>query len=79
MNINEASAQEEAEKEQEELESYLSIPPGGPVYTPNSIGPITRVPEFEASMILELQVTISFPSVMPSLSCYYYLFVYLCS
>lgn len=55
MNINEASAQEEAEKEQEELESYLSIPPGGPVYTPNSIGPITRVPEFEASMILELQ------------------------
>lgn len=38
----------------------LSIPLGGPIYAPNLVGPLTRVPHFESSLIQELQVLIYF-------------------
>lgn len=34
----------------------LSIPLGGPIYAPNLVGPLTRVPHFESSLLQELQV-----------------------
>lgn len=33
----------------------LSIPLGGPIYAPNLVGPLTRVPHFESSLLQELQ------------------------
>lgn len=38
----------------------LSIPLGGPIYAPNLVGPLTRVPHFESSVVQELQVLIYF-------------------
>ncbi|KAL6544666.1 hypothetical protein OROMI_023528 [Orobanche minor] len=34
---------------------YVSIPLGGPIYVPDSIGPLTRVSDFETSVYQELQ------------------------
>ncbi|CAA0836544.1 snRNA-activating protein complex subunit [Striga hermonthica] len=34
---------------------YVSIPLGGPIYVPDSIGPLTRVSDFETSVFQELQ------------------------
>ncbi|GER37534.1 snRNA-activating protein complex subunit [Striga asiatica] len=34
---------------------YVSIPLGGPIYVPDSIGPLTRVSDFETSIFQELQ------------------------
>ncbi|TYK29378.1 snRNA-activating protein complex subunit-like isoform X3 [Cucumis melo var. makuwa] len=33
----------------------LSIPLGGPIYAPNLVGPLTRVPHFESSVVQEFQ------------------------
>lgn len=38
----------------------LSIPLGGPIYAPNLVGPLTRVPHFESSVVQEFQVLIYF-------------------
>ena len=48
----------------------LSIPLGGPIYAPNLVGPLTRVPHFESSLLQELQVLISYVFV------YVFKFVY---
>ena len=40
---------------QEMDECDLSIPRGGPIYIPSMMGPLTRVPEFENNVVLELQ------------------------
>ncbi|KAJ7967884.1 snRNA-activating protein complex subunit like [Quillaja saponaria] len=43
------------ESKVQEAEDYdLSIPRGGPIYVPNLVGPSTRVPEFQASVVHEL-------------------------
>ncbi|XP_057795139.1 snRNA-activating protein complex subunit-like isoform X1 [Salvia miltiorrhiza] len=34
---------------------YVSIPLGGPIYVPDLVGPLTRVPHFEISVIQELE------------------------
>lgn len=34
----------------------VSIPLGGPIYVPDMVGPLSRVPEFENSVFQELQV-----------------------
>ncbi|KAL3742404.1 hypothetical protein ACJRO7_017819 [Eucalyptus globulus] len=39
----------------QEEHSSVSIPRGGPLFVPNFIGPLTRVPEFEACLLRELQ------------------------
>ncbi|XP_020974068.1 snRNA-activating protein complex subunit isoform X5 [Arachis ipaensis] len=39
----------------EALDCDLSIPRGGPIYVPNMVSPSTRVPQFENSIISELQ------------------------
>ncbi|KAL2475804.1 snRNA-activating protein complex subunit [Abeliophyllum distichum] len=36
-------------------EHYVSIPRGGPIYVPDMVGPITRVPDFETLAFQELQ------------------------
>lgn len=36
----------------------LSIPLGGPIYAPNLVGALTRVPHFESTLLQELQVLI---------------------
>ncbi|KAL8046071.1 hypothetical protein ABFS82_08G157700 [Erythranthe guttata] len=36
-------------------ELNVSIPLGGPIYVPDSVGPLTRVPDFETSVFQELQ------------------------
>ena len=33
-----------------------SIPMGGPIYVPNLVGPLSSVPNFESSLLLQLQV-----------------------
>ncbi|XP_050219758.1 snRNA-activating protein complex subunit isoform X2 [Mercurialis annua] len=33
----------------------IAIARGGPIYIPNSVGPLTRVPEFESALLCELQ------------------------
>ena len=33
-----------------------SIPRGGPIYVPNLVGPLSSVPNFESSLLLQLQV-----------------------
>ncbi|KAI6704182.1 hypothetical protein NL676_013318 [Syzygium grande] len=40
---------------QEECCSSASIARGGPLFVPNFIGPLTRAPEFEASLLRELE------------------------
>ena len=40
----------------EDEESYLSVPRGGPIYVPDFVGPITRVPDFLTSVLQHLQV-----------------------
>lgn len=37
-------------------ELNVSIPLGGPIYVPDIVGPLTRVPHFETSAFQELQV-----------------------
>lgn len=37
-------------------EHYVSIPRGGPIYVPDAVGPLTRVPDFETLVFQELQV-----------------------
>ncbi|XP_035544201.1 snRNA-activating protein complex subunit-like isoform X3 [Juglans regia] len=39
----------------EEDDGILSIPRGGPIYTPNLVSPLSSVPHFEASLLLQLQ------------------------
>lgn len=36
-------------------ELHLSIPRGGPIYVPNMVSPLTRVPDFETSVCNELR------------------------
>ncbi|CAA3029379.1 Hypothetical predicted protein [Olea europaea subsp. europaea] len=36
-------------------EHYVSIPRGGPIYVPDAVGPLTRVPDFETLVFQELQ------------------------
>ena len=36
--------------------AYVSIPRGGPIYVPDLVSPLTRVPDFEASLLQEIQV-----------------------
>ncbi|KAL4024047.1 hypothetical protein IC575_017820 [Cucumis melo] len=38
----------------------LSIPLGGPIYAPNLVGPLTRVPHFESSVVQEFQSLLFF-------------------
>lgn len=40
----------------EEEDSYVSVPRGGPIYVPDFVGPITRIPEFLTSIVQQLQV-----------------------
>uniref|UniRef100_A0A5B7AJM0 Putative snRNA-activating protein complex subunit n=1 Tax=Davidia involucrata TaxID=16924 RepID=A0A5B7AJM0_DAVIN len=40
---------------QDEDDAYVSIPRGGPIYVPDMVGPLTRVSDFEASLIQELE------------------------
>ena len=40
----------------EDEDSYVSVPRGGPIYVPDFVGPITRVPEFLTSVVQHLQV-----------------------
>lgn len=35
---------------------YVSIPLGGPIYVPDLVGPLTRVPDFQSNVFQELQV-----------------------
>uniref|UniRef100_A0A5B7AJF4 Putative snRNA-activating protein complex subunit n=1 Tax=Davidia involucrata TaxID=16924 RepID=A0A5B7AJF4_DAVIN len=35
--------------------AYVSIPRGGPIYVSNMVGPLTRVSDFEASLLQELE------------------------
>lgn len=37
-------------------DDYVSIPLGGPIYVSDLVGPLTRVPHFENSVIQELEV-----------------------
>lgn len=37
----------------------VSIPRGGPIYIPDMVSPLIRVPDFEHSVFNELQVLIS--------------------
>ncbi|KAJ9697629.1 hypothetical protein PVL29_009449 [Vitis rotundifolia] len=39
----------------EDEDSYVSVPRGGPIYVPDFVGPITRVPEFLTSVVQHLQ------------------------
>ncbi|XP_042982400.1 snRNA-activating protein complex subunit isoform X2 [Carya illinoinensis] len=39
----------------EEDDGILSIPRGGPIYAPNLVSPLSSVPHFEASLLLQLQ------------------------
>ncbi|KAG7963266.1 hypothetical protein I3843_09G110400 [Carya illinoinensis] len=39
----------------EEDDGILSIPWGGPIYAPNLVSPLSLVPHFEASLLLQLQ------------------------
>ncbi|KAI3456620.1 hypothetical protein Pfo_013283 [Paulownia fortunei] len=34
---------------------YVSVPHGGPIYVPDMVGPVTRVPDFDTSVFQELQ------------------------
>ncbi|XP_037495224.1 snRNA-activating protein complex subunit isoform X4 [Jatropha curcas] len=36
-------------------ETNVSVARGGPIYVPNFVGPLTRVPEFESALLHELQ------------------------
>lgn len=45
------------EAEEEDV-GNLSIPRGGPIYVPNLVGPLSSVPQFEASLLHQLQVAI---------------------
>lgn len=40
-------------------ETNVSIARGGPIYVPNLVGPLTRVPDFESALFHELQVSCS--------------------
>ncbi|KAA8549847.1 hypothetical protein F0562_001531 [Nyssa sinensis] len=40
---------------QDEDNTYFSIPHGGPIYVPDMVGPLTKVSEFEASLLQELE------------------------
>ena len=42
-----------------------SIAHGGPIYIPNLVGPLTRVPDFQASLLSELQVYIFYFVTLP--------------
>ncbi|GLT64392.1 hypothetical protein SLA2020_368900 [Shorea laevis] len=42
------------EAEEEDV-GNLSIPRGGPIYVPNLVGPLSSVPQFEASLLHQLQ------------------------
>ncbi|CAK9182195.1 unnamed protein product [Ilex paraguariensis] len=35
--------------------TYVSIPRGGPIYVPDMVGPLTRVPDFESVVFHQLQ------------------------
>lgn len=37
---------------------FLTIPRGGPLYVPNLVSPLTSVPHFQSTLLLELQVHI---------------------
>lgn len=39
--------------------NVLSIPQGGPIYIPDMVSPLTRVPDFELSVFNELQVLLN--------------------
>lgn len=43
-----------------EEEANCSIPKGGPIYISNLISPLTSVPEFQNSVLRQLQVVYSF-------------------
>ena len=45
--------------EEEEEVMNLSIARGGPIYVSNMISPITSIPDFEAALLHELQVSAS--------------------
>ncbi|KAL6963794.1 hypothetical protein U1Q18_034801 [Sarracenia purpurea var. burkii] len=40
---------------QDREDGYVSIPRGGPIYVPDMVGPLTRVSEFEAYVLEELE------------------------
>lgn len=40
-----------------ECDLSIPIPRGGPIYVPNMVGPSTRVPHFQTSLLFELQVS----------------------
>lgn len=40
-----------------ECDLSIPIPRGGPIYVPNMVGPSTRVPDFQTSLLSEIQVS----------------------
>lgn len=41
---------------EDDEDSYVSVPLGGPIYVPDLVGPTTSVPEFLTSGVQHLQV-----------------------
>lgn len=44
------------ESGENEVGANLSMARGGPIYVPNLVGPLTRVPDLEAALLHELEV-----------------------
>ncbi|GAV70589.1 zf-SNAP50_C domain-containing protein [Cephalotus follicularis] len=51
----ETARERREEEEQQQVPISIKIPRGGPIYLPHLVGPLTRVPDFQSSLLTQLQ------------------------